>query len=697
MPTPHEEQALKLAARCAIAAGVLPWTFRRMVDRVETALEPYRRAVHIVERRGIELACAPGHGTRNVDVTALPCGRGLDPWRVDPTSLAAETTTTSVCPTCIGNKKVTCSGCDGASRVRCDSCGGGGRVRGQRGLKSCPACRGQGTRSCGMCRNGMVQCGACEGLGRVRAWLELRSRKIVQVAAHPTSGAAALHQDLLSADDFDRPAADYRNTLIADSGWHHEAPPDLEPQLRAATDRVVDRIVGWRVQDFCSSVVRVHYRTRASSGVVAIAGQPLGTLPETTWKPLHQRTLLSVAAGVVSLVLSMMVVGAYTSRAPWFALYGNVGLLERLGFVAAILAGLTVAGLLLPRSARTRLRVTAPACLLAGTCAVMLVAWSTVTPSLEGARRSSELGDLRLARLEAEAVVAEEGPSVASSEVLERIATLEAEAEQQRMLAEDQARLDRIQLVTAVGETAEIVALPWHFEANRNAAVKLLRERALQEIDRSYDGADAAGLNDLARVMAVHDSHLAVRARARAALLEADSLQRRGDFAQATKVLGAWEAPPGDPRANDLHAVVAKRTEEGLLARLKAPLAEDAPLQVERSALLQRIEDAELFTKTTGQEPPIELPTTKKRLATVERKLAKAAQRAERERRRSQESERRRERAAARAARPKPRPPAPRATSHDNRVQCCDGSKSPTCTYDRGSLRGCCSHHGGVC
>lgn len=31
-----------------------------------------------------------------------------------------------------------------------------------------------------------------------------------------------------------------------------------------------------------------------------------------------------------------------------------------------------------------------------------------------------------------------------------------------------------------------------------------------------------------------------------------------------------------------------------------------------------------------------------------------------------------------------------------NRVRCCDGTLSPSCTYDR-SLRGCCSWHGGVC
>lgn len=32
-----------------------------------------------------------------------------------------------------------------------------------------------------------------------------------------------------------------------------------------------------------------------------------------------------------------------------------------------------------------------------------------------------------------------------------------------------------------------------------------------------------------------------------------------------------------------------------------------------------------------------------------------------------------------------------------DRIRCCDGSLSPSCTYSQGSLGGCCSWHGGVC
>ncbi len=49
---------------------------------------------------------------------------------------------------------------------------------------------------------------------------------------------------------------------------------------------------------------------------------------------------------------------------------------------------------------------------------------------------------------------------------------------------------------------------------------------------------------------------------------------------------------------------------------------------------------------------------------------------------------------------PKSGPP-PKATATapkvDKRIRCCDGTYSPSCTTDRADLRGCCSHHKGVC
>lgn len=52
--------------------------------------------------------------------------------------------------------------------------------------------------------------------------------------------------------------------------------------------------------------------------------------------------------------------------------------------------------------------------------------------------------------------------------------------------------------------------------------------------------------------------------------------------------------------------------------------------------------------------------------------------------------------AEARSKQPAEAPQTPAGGGGD-RVKCCDGTLSPTCTYSRPSLRGCCSRHGGVC
>ncbi len=75
-----------------------------------------------------------------------------------------------------------------------------------------------------------------------------------------------------------------------------------------------------------------------------------------------------------------------------------------------------------------------------------------------------------------------------------------------------------------------------------------------------------------------------------------------------------------------------------------------------------------------------ELEKLRAREAADERRAAAAASRRE----------------AAAEARQRAAEVRPQRSSSSNRVRCCDGTLSPSCTYDY-SLRGCCSHHGGVC
>ncbi|MEM9462021.1 MAG: hypothetical protein AAGF11_48125 [Myxococcota bacterium] len=703
MQTLDEERAIKYAGRCALAAGMLPSTFRRTVERTETSSEGYRRAAYQIERRRIELAFGPGHGTKKMDAGPLPDGSGLDPWRVDPGGLPSDTVRTSVCPTCAGNKKVVCATCGGSSRVGCASCGGSGRVPGQRGMKNCPSCRGHGMRNCGSCRSGLVKCHGCEGLGRVRAWLELRTQQIGQIKAHPTNGVAALHHGLLTAEDLNRQPDDYRNAQVADSGWTEGPPDGLSPELRASLDPVTDRVVGCRVQDFSATVVRIHYRTALSRGIVAVAGHPLGTLPETTWTPLRRRATLALVAGGLMFVAAMMLLGAYMERAPWFHEHGNAGPLALLGLAQALVSAWLCAGVLLPRSARTAVAVKVPLGMLLSVWALMAALWFIPSPSVDGVERSIERGDLVAARVEAEAVEAEEGSFEALGAALDRIDALEAAAKHARHEAVDQEHLDRIRAARSVAETARQADLPWYFSENRKAAVALVRERTIPAIDRAYANADAKALAELARVAIRFDPPLAQRAEARAMLVNADSCRQRDDFACAVSALRQWDGARDDPKELELHDTAVQQVERDLHAHLQnasvADVAEDSSPTNQKVAIERLLEESRLYEKFAQKESPLDRAALDKQMSVVERRIQRDARKAERARKRAEQEQRRRERAAARASRPnkKRRAPAPSRSYRGNHVQCCDGTTSPTCTYDRASLRGCCSHHGGVC
>jgi hypothetical protein len=62
----------------------------------------------------------------------------------------------------------------------------------------------------------------------------------------------------------------------------------------------------------------------------------------------------------------------------------------------------------------------------------------------------------------------------------------------------------------------------------------------------------------------------------------------------------------------------------------------------------------------------------------------------------AEERERKRQEAAAQRQRKREEAEARRRERTPTRLQCCDGTVSPSCSCG-GSHRGCCSHHGGVC
>ncbi len=172
-----------------------------------------------------------------------------------------------------------------------------------------------------------MKCGPCDGVGRVRAWLEVRAQHSVQVRAYPETGIAALHTKRLSVEDFDRPPANFRVPLVQDSQWMNALPERLGPELTPALAPVSDRVIGQRIQRFESSVYKFTYATRASEGMLAVSGEPPTLLPGSAWGPLWRRLALAVAVGVLMFFVGGVVAGNYMARAAWFKTQGNGGLL----------------------------------------------------------------------------------------------------------------------------------------------------------------------------------------------------------------------------------------------------------------------------------------------------------------------------------------------------------------------------------
>ncbi|MBZ5708747.1 hypothetical protein [Nannocystis pusilla] len=222
-------------------------------------------------------------------------------------------------------------------------------------------------------------------------------------------------------------------------------------------------------------------------------------------------------------------------------------------------------------------------------------------------------------------------------------------------------------------------------EANR-AATSAWTARALDSARTAYQRAAVSCTGDRAEEAAIRLRD--IDARAERAQQVDDEKARRYAATQAAQSLAQH-----DRDESRLHARFAT-TEQTAAARLvEARRHQQARRWEKASELLQSIDsDLAAFrgTKLEGTPRMKTLATEARTLADViEPRLSKLRLRREADRRRKEEADAQRQAEAARRRE--------RAESwSSNRVHCCDGTLSPTCTYGR-SLRGCCSWHGGVC
>ncbi len=692
-----EELALRRASLAAWKTGTRPATFRAMVTRRERQTEGYRRVAYRIERRTVALQVAPAPGVRASELVAPPNPQAVDPWAVDPAALPTASAVLCACPGCGGEKRVQCPACAATGQIRCGDCGGGGKVSGQRGPKNCPSCRGKGHIKCGACTKGMAKCGPCDGVGRVRAWLEVHAQPRVQVRVYPDSGIAALHPLRGSLEDFDRSPADYRVPLVQDSQWMPALPEPLGPDLAPAIDPRSERVVTQRIQRFESTVYNFEYTTRTSQGRVVVAGRPPEVLAGSVWGPLWRRLALALGAGALMFFVGGVVGGRYVQRAPWFADHGNAGAIVALVLVASVATAIAAAGRWSPAAVRTRPERSPAIWTVACAWLAIAVLWQVGGPSFGSAELAIARGDLGAAQAELMALAVTEGPSERLTVARARVAQAEAEARRQRDVAADELHLVEVREAPSAEAALGRLRLPWKTPELQPQARELALRRARDELGPRLQAEDATALEALAGAVEELDAALAEQARARSHLARAASLGRRGDFADAFAALEGWT---GDAEAERLRAELRPALEARLRQAIEgaaldvddhAARREATELALARARLLEsRTRSAASHTVKSLQarleQAEKALQREQKQAAEAERKRLVAEARA---RKKIEQAERRRVAAEESAA--------ARRASLADRVECCDGTTSPSCRYSQGSLRGCCSHHGGVC
>lgn len=697
MTNESDSRAIQCAAKGALSAvGVLPSTFHAAVTSVTEDRQQYRRTAYLIDSRHVKLWTRGASGTRKSEIRPCPDPAAVDPWRRDPSMIAAQTETVTTCPPCGGGKKVTCVSCGGPGQHVCGNCGGGGRVAGQRGPKNCPSCRGKGTRRCDGCSGrGTIKCPTCEGLGRVRAWLTIEQARRLEVRAHPKTGIAELHPGLDSGEDLDRDPGLLPVPLVSDTGWGKELPPGLGPELLPNIDPHADRIASRRLQVFESEVHHCHYRLVTGGAQVSVCARPLRVLRQSNWTPWRWRRRVGLGVGAVVMVFTVAYLLSFTGRSEWFAEQPSADLIVPMGLLSAVLAMLVAVGMCLPRATWGWWRVRLPAIGFVGIWVGMGLLWLGVQPSVEGTLASIERGELEAAHQEIaalEAVGVEDSQSLDAA--IDALDATEAELERRRRRSLDDDHLARVERASATPLAVGVLAQPWEYEDSRDAATDIVLVQARAELEESFERHDSRGLQALADAIAPYDAQLAGRARARQRLCEVYACSANEEWRCVVTALAKVEPIDGDSEVEQALVRVRNEAREGLLARMSTePTDDGAGLQQKRDALNARLTDARTYTELTGEEPPFRVGEIEKQIAALERKLDKKQKQEEKQR---LQQERRLARAARKAEEREARAAA-RAARRADRVQCCDGTSSPSCRYSQGSLRGCCSWHGGVC
>ncbi len=535
----------------------------------------------------------------------------------------------------------------------------------------------------------------------------------MQVRVAPATGLAQLHGGVYVVADFDAAASGRAVPLADDSGW---IPPvacalggELAPQLTASTDRVVAQ----RIQKFESPVYGVGYRTRWGRGTVRVSGRPGTVVPDSDWSALRWRALGGAAAGVGVAALGVSAVGQYVAQHAWFELHGNAGWMRLLALGSGVVAAMLIGRLLLPASVRSKVWLGALAAPMLLGWLGMAVLWHTGGPSLETVAAALDSGDLERATAELEAVRAVSGEAAGYEEQAERLTAARQREEAQRRVEADKQHLAQVTEARTLEGRVAAAGGVWHDDAVAAQARAAVREVGERELTGAVTRHSAEDLRRLAQVLRSTEAELAARAEAEAKLAVARTSLDGRDYAGATEALDGWTPQDEEAASEGREAAVRVALVSGLEEAIGDAEVDVGEPEERVTVLAQTLERAKLYERLTEDTPPRSVQELERGLVKATREVAarKEAARVRGEKAAAAEQARianaeaveerrvlaaaRKERRVekARAAKARQR----RAAWNSNHLLCCDNSRSPTCTYGRGSYQGCCSHHGGVC
>lgn len=284
---PGLDAAIECAARAARRFGMTRHRFRRAIVGTARQLERYDRVLYRIERRGVVLRTAPVELKSRGDYAPLPHPGRVAPWKTRSDALRAKTQVECLCPTCHGVK-----------RSRCQFCWVSSTLSG-----ALPGCE--------RCRDGLVACPKCQGLGAVEAWLEVNKTVLELVRAQPDFIAKRLHPSVLDPADFDR--TNHPSQLVRDTGWTR--PKRADVRALPGFDPYQDRILAVRRQSFIVTTYSITYRTLQGRGTVEVAGYTPRVLPLSNWKPLELRLRIAALATLLYL-LGLAGVAGYHAASP---------------------------------------------------------------------------------------------------------------------------------------------------------------------------------------------------------------------------------------------------------------------------------------------------------------------------------------------------------------------------------------------